>query len=136
MGLQLEDFSAVGEAKDREEAVRKFTDLKTKFKSGFKRMVTLLHPDRNDGDPEKTAQFHLLMVVAKEFDKLKIEPLPTVRYHTTFGGPIPPRPPKRPGVPQYYPTGYPGTDTRNRYSTNADKVVQMRPTGVTSPRGR
>jgi hypothetical protein len=138
MGLQLEDFRAVGEARNREEAIQRVTDLKAKFKLGFKKMVTLLHPDRNGGDLEKTAQFHLLMAVAKEFDSLKFKAPPptTVRYHTTFGGPIPPQPPKRQGVPQYYPTGYPGTATQNRYSTKAAKIVEMRPTGVTSPRGR
>lgn len=136
MGLQLEDFSAVGEARTREEAIQRFTDLKAKFKSGFKRMISILHPDRNGGSAEKTAQFHLLMAVAKEFEELKIKPPQTVRYHTTFGGPIPPPPPKRRTVPQYYPTGYPGTTTQTKYSTNASKVVQLRPTGVTSPRGR
>ena len=135
MGLRPEDFSAVVDSRDREEAIQRFTALKAKFKTGFRKMVTLLHPDRNDGDPEKTAQFHLLMTMAKEFDSLKVKPPPTVRYQTTFGAPIPP-PPKRKVVPQYYPTGYPGTTQTNRYSTNADKVVQMRPTGVTSPRGR
>jgi len=136
MGLQQEDFSAVGDARNREEAIQIFTALRGKFKTGFNKLVLLLHPDTNGGDPEKTAQFHLLMAVAKEFASLKIKPPPTVRYKTTFGGPIPPPPPKRPGVPRYYPVGYPGTETQNRYSTNADKVVQMRPTGVNSPRGR
>ena len=136
MGLQLEDFSAVSQSKNREEAAQRLNALKAKFKICFKKMVTTFHPDRNGGDPEKTAQFHLLMAVAKEFDSLKIKPPPTTRYHTTFNAPVPPPPPRRKGVPQYYPTGYPGTTTQNKYSTNADKVVQLRPTGVTSPRGR
>ena len=136
MGLQQEDFSAVGKATTREEAVQRFTALRDRFKTGFKRLALLLHPDKNGGDPEKTAQFHLLLAVAKEFANLRVKPPPVVRYQTTFGGPIPPPPPKRRGVPQYYPTGYPGTETKNRYSTNADEVVQMRPTGVSSPRGR
>lgn len=136
MGLQPEDFSAIGQSKDREEALQKFTALRDKFKTAFKRMVTVLHPDRNGGDPKKTAQFQLLVAVAKEFDNLKIKPPPTVRYHTTFSGPIPPPPPKMRVVPQYYPIGYPGTTTQSKYSANAERVVQLRPTGVTSPRGR
>jgi hypothetical protein len=136
MGLQPEDFSGIGEARDREEATQRFLTLKEKFKTGFKRMALILHPDRNGGDPEKTATFHLLMSVAKEFDNLRIKPPTTVKYQTTFSGPIPPPPPKRSGVPRYYPIGYPGTETQNRYSTNADRVAQIRPRGVNSPRGR
>lgn len=136
MGLQPEDFSAIGEARDREEAVQRFLVLKGKFKTGFKRMVLILHPDQNGGDLEKTTQFHLLMAIAKEFDGLRIKPPPTVSYHTTFDGPTPPPPPKRRGVPRYYPIGYPGTETQNRYVTNADRVAQMKPRGVNSPRGR
>jgi hypothetical protein len=134
MGLRPEDFGAVGQARNREEAIQLFNGLKGKFKAGFKRMIHRTHPDRNGGDPTK---FNLLMQVAKELESLKVSaPKPTVRYHTVFNAPIPPPPPKRGGVPHYYPVGYPGTTTTNTYSTNGAKVVDLKPTGVSSPRGR
>jgi hypothetical protein len=134
MGLRPEDFSAVGQARNREEAIQLVSSLKAKFKAGFKRMIHQTHPDRNGGDPTK---FNLLMQVAKEFESLKVkDPKPTVRYHTVFNAPIPPRPPKRGGIPHYYPVGYHGTTTVNPHSTNAAEVVNLKPRGVSSPRGR
>lgn len=73
MGLQLEEFRAVGESKNREDAIQRFTTLRNKFKEGFRRMIVPLHPDHNEGDPKKTEQFHLLIAMAKEFESLKIK---------------------------------------------------------------
>ena len=134
MGLQPEELRAIGKAKNRGEAVQRLEALKAKFKKCFKKMVLQLHPDRNDGDSEKTAQFQLLMEMSKEFENLKINDpptAPTVRYQTMFNGPIPPIPPKRPGVPHYYPE----TNTM-RTCPNPPSVVFLKPTGVTSPRTR
>jgi hypothetical protein len=138
MGINSRDFEAIAQAKSQEEGDRLLLDLRGRFKKGFKRLVLLLHPDQNS-DPSAVGELSLLLELPKLIEALQFKPsprAPRVVYHTVFVSPVSPPQPRRNGVPQYFQTEGSGTNSTHSYTTDASRVVDLKPHGVTSPRGR
>ena len=68
---ELKDLSKLSSFREAEALLLK---LKAKAKKNYKRLAFELHPDRNGGDPEKTALYVLLTKVQQEFSKKEARP--------------------------------------------------------------
>lgn len=123
MGLSPKDFDHVRASRTPNEASQRLESLKDRFKVAFRKMIPILHPDRNGGDPTKTEQFRLLLEFSAALDRLQVpRESPRVTIHEViFHNPIP-----RPRAPTRR-VSIPGA---------ASVLASMRPAGVDSNRGR
>jgi hypothetical protein len=138
MGINHGEIEAIARAKSQEEGDYLLGELRSRFKKGFKKLVLKLHPDQNK-DPDAVAEFSLLLELPKLIAALKFKPpsrAPRVIYHTIFVSPISPPLPRKVGVPQYFQAEVPRANSPRSYTTDAARVANLRPHGVTSPRGR
>ena len=71
-------------------------ELKQVAKSRYRKLAFELHPDRNNGDPEKTAKFAFLSQVIKQVESMEVRPAPPPPPFRTVPGPVYPQ---QPGPP-------------------------------------
>ncbi len=75
LGVSQNDFVAI----QREPIVRAremLTELKARAKKNFKRLVSELHPDKTNGDEEKTRRFKIVSSVMTELEKIQVQERP------------------------------------------------------------
>jgi hypothetical protein len=136
MGFCPEDFNSIRRASSQEEAAHKLESLKARFKLAFRKKIPDLHPDRTNGDHQKTTQLLLLIDFARELEATQIPqivapPRVTV-YEVTFQS-SPQRVPRSKNAWAGLPD-----EIRTKVTSNSTEstVASMTPSGVVGTRGR
>lgn len=135
LGISSGDFQAIRTATTLEVAQATLEAVKVKVRKAYKKLALDLHPDRTNGDPEKTDLFRVVTSVKNDIEALTIDRA------------LPP-PPPQPMVPviviQYNgvgrpPPGHPAANGGVRQwrhgAGSATTTVTMWPAGVGIPRG-
>jgi hypothetical protein len=97
LGLSLDEMRrALAHARTPEQASKALEEVKATAKRNWKRRAFELHPDRNNGDPDKAEQLKKLNAAMMTIDKLRVvarrpppPPRPTVTINFVnqgFGG--------------------------------------------------
>lgn len=104
MGIHPAEILSLTSAPNRESATKILEALRERFRQGFARLALELHPDHTQNDPEKTADFRVLLDLKKDFYAIKVPENYPKRYSTTFHLSVSdPRPAPHKVVTRYYP---------------------------------